>query len=100
MIQEKKPHWLPKILRNWEFLPRPLHSLEPYDKFLRRYLCCCKKFQSLASKIDTSKVNPINEENNEASLKEINNNHTANDLDLAMNHHTSSDKPKIVVSTV
>lgn len=32
----KKPRLLPKWLQTWEFMPIWLHSLEPYDHFLRQ----------------------------------------------------------------
>lgn len=45
LLQRKKPKFLPKILRTWAFLPRPLRSLEPYDNLIIkccRYFKCCK----------------------------------------------------------
>lgn len=41
-LQEKKPKLLPKFLRTWKFLPKPLRSLEVYDKLLFKYVYCCK----------------------------------------------------------
>ena len=35
VLQSRKPEVLPQALRTWEFLPKPLRSLEPYDR-----LCC------------------------------------------------------------
>ncbi|CAG0899938.1 unnamed protein product [Darwinula stevensoni] len=45
ILQRKRPDWLPPVLKNWKFLPRPLHSLEPYDTFMMRLPCCgvCRK---------------------------------------------------------
>lgn len=44
LLQRKKPQWLPKKLRTWEFLPLCLRSLEPVDrvvnKALKRCNCC------------------------------------------------------------
>ncbi|CAH1269340.1 SLC34A2 [Branchiostoma lanceolatum] len=40
VLQTKRPNWLPKKLRTWDFLPLALHSLEPYDRLLTG---CCKK---------------------------------------------------------
>jgi sodium-dependent phosphate cotransporter len=34
VLQTRRPKWLPKKLRTWEFLPKPLHSLAPYDRAL------------------------------------------------------------------
>ena len=55
-LQTRKPNWLPPVLRNWEFLPKALQSLEPYDRFMMNYILCCKKFKA------NDKVSPINEE--------------------------------------
>lgn len=35
IIQTKKPSLLPKLLQTWDFLPKWLHSLEPYDELVR-----------------------------------------------------------------
>ncbi len=32
VFQAKQPKLLPKALRDWEWLPKPLHSLKPYDR--------------------------------------------------------------------
>lgn len=32
ILQVKKPEWLPNVLKNWEFLPPWMHSLDPMDK--------------------------------------------------------------------
>ena len=53
VLQDKRPNWLPKFLRTWEFLPKPLRSLEPYD----RIISSCKR----KKRINSSKVTPINE---------------------------------------
>ena len=36
------PEKLPKLFKNWNFLPKPLRSLEPYDKIIFKYVFCCK----------------------------------------------------------
>uniref|UniRef100_A0A4W6E353 Sodium-dependent phosphate transport protein 2B n=1 Tax=Lates calcarifer TaxID=8187 RepID=A0A4W6E353_LATCA len=48
VMQSRCPRFLPKFLRNWDFLPRPLHSLAPWDAvvtstmgFCGRHCCCC-----------------------------------------------------------
>ena len=44
VIQSKdslKPY-LPESLHTFEFLPKPLRSLEPYDKILTGFPCCKK----------------------------------------------------------
>ncbi|CAF0771665.1 unnamed protein product [Brachionus calyciflorus] len=46
---------LPKWLKTWDFLPLPLRSLEPYDRFLSKFCCRCLK--------KASKVKPDGLEN-------------------------------------
>ncbi|XP_041863258.1 sodium-dependent phosphate transport protein 2B-like [Melanotaenia boesemani] len=48
VMQSRCPRYLPKALRNWDFLPRPLHSMAPWDAaltralgFCRKHCCCC-----------------------------------------------------------
>ena len=36
---------LPEKLRNWQFLPEPLRSLEPYDRILTGCSCCHRRDQ-------------------------------------------------------
>ncbi|KAI0242724.1 Sodium-dependent phosphate transport protein 2B [Lamellibrachia satsuma] len=46
ILQSKKSKILPEKLKNWDFLPRALHSLQPYDNVFTK-LCgifkCCRK---------------------------------------------------------
>lgn len=50
VMQSRWPRYLPRVLRNWEFLPRPLHSMAPWDRVVTsafsfcgtRCCCCCK----------------------------------------------------------
>lgn len=42
VLQKKRPNWLPRKLRNWDFLPyKWMHSLEPLDRVIRKICCCC-----------------------------------------------------------
>lgn len=48
VMQSKCPRFLPAVLRNWEFLPKPLHSMAPWDRvvtststFCCKHCCCC-----------------------------------------------------------
>ena len=50
VMQSKSPQRLPKKLQNWNFLPSPLRSLEPWDKVVascygscQRNCPCCKE---------------------------------------------------------
>lgn len=48
VLQRKRPKILPAVLRNWEFLPECLHSLDPVDRalckvrdiFVKVFPCC------------------------------------------------------------
>jgi sodium-dependent phosphate cotransporter len=41
VLQRKRQQSLPKTLRDWEFLPKPLHSLSPYDRAITSCCFCC-----------------------------------------------------------
>ncbi|KAL5253550.1 hypothetical protein ACHWQZ_G013374 [Mnemiopsis leidyi] len=43
LLQSKYPEKLPAKLQTWDFLPLPLHSLEPYDSVFSKLLICCRK---------------------------------------------------------
>lgn len=50
IMQSRCPRFLPSCLRSWDFLPKPLHSLKPWDRqvtlamtFCRTHCCCCCK---------------------------------------------------------
>ncbi|GAB1600811.1 sodium-dependent phosphate transport protein 2A-like [Argonauta hians] len=45
ILQRKKKNLLPKVLRDWEWLPLCLHSLEPLDKFFSSFSGFCKMCQ-------------------------------------------------------
>jgi len=42
VLQHYQVPWLPKLLQNWDFLPEPLHSLDPLDRIIARFSCCAK----------------------------------------------------------
>merc|ERR1711953_794435 len=43
-MQTACPSFLPPLFRSWEFLPLPLHSLDPWDRVIVAALgCCCSK---------------------------------------------------------
>ncbi|XP_017278870.1 solute carrier family 34 member 2b [Kryptolebias marmoratus] len=59
VMQSRWPRYLPKVLRSWEFLPRPLHSMAPWDRvvtssmaFCGKHCCCCCKCSSCCRKGD------------------------------------------------
>lgn len=48
VMQSRCRRFLPKFLRTWDFLPRPLHSMAPWDSiitsassFCCKHCCCC-----------------------------------------------------------
>uniref|UniRef100_A0AAX7V414 Sodium-dependent phosphate transport protein 2B n=1 Tax=Astatotilapia calliptera TaxID=8154 RepID=A0AAX7V414_ASTCA len=50
VMQSRCRRFLPKFLRTWDFLPRPLHSMAPWDSiitsassFCCKHCCCCCK---------------------------------------------------------
>lgn len=50
VMQSRCPRFLPAFLRTWDFLPRPLHSMAPWDAvvtstfgFCGKHCCCCCK---------------------------------------------------------
>lgn len=57
-LQDKRPHWLPNILKTWDFLPLPLRSLDPYDKYFAFFLCCksCKKVNTVVNEEDLPSI--------------------------------------------
>jgi len=52
VLQTKAPHVLPRILKNWYFLPECLRSLQPYDKIIQKVMMCCPccQFKDIESK--------------------------------------------------
>lgn len=43
-LQTKAPRYLPRMLKDWNFLPIWLHSLDPWDALVVAALsCCCRK---------------------------------------------------------
>jgi sodium-dependent phosphate cotransporter len=42
ILQRKKPSWLPRVMRDWKWLPLACRSLEPYDRQFAKCACCKK----------------------------------------------------------
>ena len=59
LLQSKVPRILPPFLRNWNFLPEPCRSLEPYDRFFVKVFGCCSCCKQIPDeseeKIETEK---------------------------------------------
>ncbi|XP_030621352.1 sodium-dependent phosphate transport protein 2A [Chanos chanos] len=41
LLQSHSPHYLPKQMQNWEFLPHWMHSLKPLDRIITKATVCC-----------------------------------------------------------
>ncbi|XP_067370408.1 solute carrier family 34 member 2b [Channa argus] len=72
LMQSRCPRHLPNVLRNWEFLPRPLHSLAPWDAvvtsafgFCSKHCCCCCKCCKCCKNYEDEKITG----NNKKSLE-------------------------------
>lgn len=48
VIQAKRRSLLPKFLQTWDWLPKPMHSLQPYDACCLSLPCCksCREAQT------------------------------------------------------
>lgn len=56
VMQSRWPDRLPRVLRSWDFLPRPLHSMAPWDAVVTscltgcgKHCCCCCKCKCCTS---------------------------------------------------
>ena len=59
VLQDKKPSVLPRKLRSWEWLPKPLHSMEPWDRVFKRCgekCSCCPCCDNRTDKIDSVEI--------------------------------------------
>uniref|UniRef100_A0A3Q4GX98 Sodium-dependent phosphate transport protein 2A n=1 Tax=Neolamprologus brichardi TaxID=32507 RepID=A0A3Q4GX98_NEOBR len=41
VMQSRSPHHLPNKLKNWDFLPKWMHSLKPLDHLIAKTVLCC-----------------------------------------------------------
>ena len=55
ILQKRIPTRLPQVFRTWNFLPKFIKSLEPYDRIMSKLLCC-KTFNT-NDKITPSDIN-------------------------------------------
>ncbi|XP_022614807.1 sodium-dependent phosphate transport protein 2B-like [Seriola dumerili] len=63
VMQSRCPRRLPSVLRNWDFLPRPLRSLAPWDAvvsstlgFCGKHCCCCCRCCKCCKKDEDEKI--------------------------------------------
>uniref|UniRef100_A0A3Q1JWD6 Sodium-dependent phosphate transport protein 2B n=1 Tax=Anabas testudineus TaxID=64144 RepID=A0A3Q1JWD6_ANATE len=89
VMQSRCPRFLPKVLRNWEFLPRPLHSMAPWDNvvtstfsFCGKHCCCCCKCCKCCKKDEDEKIT----ENTNKSLEIYDNPAMSKDEDTKCTH--------------
>ncbi|XP_051929826.1 solute carrier family 34 member 2b isoform X2 [Hippocampus zosterae] len=75
ILQSRCPRALPGFLRTWNFLPRPLRSLAPWDGvvtsclgFCGRYCCCICKCCSCCQKDETAHAKGAELEDNPAAF--------------------------------
>ncbi|XP_034566306.1 solute carrier family 34 member 2b [Notolabrus celidotus] len=66
ILQSRRPRALPKGLRSWDFLPKPLHSMKPWDTmvtstfgFCGRHCCCCCRCSNCCSQKEEEAVTSI-----------------------------------------
>ena len=63
LLQTNKPDFLPPVLRSWNFLPKFMRSLEPYDEVVSNFLCC-KNYKN------DKKVAPVENNYNDFDLNQ------------------------------
>lgn len=63
VMQSRWPQHLPSILRTWDFLPRPLRSLGPWDtmltsafRFCGKHCCCCCRCSKCCKVVEDEKI--------------------------------------------
>ncbi|XP_033891834.1 sodium-dependent phosphate transport protein 2B-like [Acipenser ruthenus] len=59
IMQSKWPQYLPRVLKNWDFLPLWMHSMKPWDRkvtsvmsFCRVHCCCCNCCRKNTDKVE------------------------------------------------
>ena len=64
ILQTTRPHWLPEILKTWDFLPLWMRSLKPLDDLFGK-MACCQKCRHASDDVDieegkeTMEITPI-----------------------------------------
>ncbi len=78
ILQKNKPNFLPKVLKNWEFLPIWFRSLEPYDKKIfskmtcfNKLKCCRKKVRPNEKNLDPIIEEELNLDDNDNEMKKV-----------------------------
>ncbi|XP_076583281.1 sodium-dependent phosphate transport protein 2B-like [Chaetodon auriga] len=88
VMQSRCPRFLPSFLRSWDFLPRPLHSMAPWDAvvtstfgFCGKHCCCCCKCCKCCKKEEDEKIEKIRS-NSTKSLEMYDNPAMSQDEDI------------------
>ncbi len=68
-IQRRKPSCLPRVMRDWKWLPVGCRSLEPYDRQFAK-CACCKKFRPI-EETATAEVNVEVDSDSDKKTKEL-----------------------------
>ena len=93
VLQKKKPRLLPKVLQTWNFLPKCLHSLEPYDRIINK-VCelfkCCKCCSRKGQSKEQQKLQTVKKIYNEHTSRNILREQLAS-LHKPTTHHVASD---------
>ncbi|XP_062991307.1 sodium-dependent phosphate transport protein 2B [Elgaria multicarinata webbii] len=101
ILQRKWPQLLPQKLRNWHFLPRWMHSLQPLDNVVTlassacgRYCCCCCKCcrgkedeetaKEKSTKVMEVHENPVSLADEENSISKAQQATESNQMDLSI----------------
>lgn len=107
IIQEKRPTALPGKLRNWEFLPEWMHSLDPLDKLITKLLkifklCCPFKCCQQQKQPGISIVAQNQELQNYTTAENAMNlnNSTIHSMETVYTHSASNAELPLPVSTV
>ncbi|XP_077391070.1 sodium-dependent phosphate transport protein 2B-like [Festucalex cinctus] len=79
ILQSRCPRILPRFLRTWKFLPRPMRSLAPWDEvvtscmgFCGRYCCCICKCCNCCQKEETARKKSLEMHDNPAMITDDN----------------------------
>ena len=93
LLQAKRPQWLPRSLRTWNFLPKCLRSLEPLDDVIMRLVtscsCCCKCCKAITDNNEqTVQGSDVEDENAEQTVRlDMSKQDEEDDVKVTM-HHT------------
>ncbi|XP_070533453.1 sodium-dependent phosphate transport protein 2B-like [Ptychodera flava] len=78
VLQAKAPHRLPKTLRNWNFLPECMHSLEPLNRCVKNLSCLPRhRRKDAAKELPVDSVVDGRYQNSNGMMKDSGQNHVA-----------------------